>query len=111
MPELKPDKELCNLAKEEIKNFSEHSNYNKYQIGKEFKSKLRDKFSQNEVGLIALDEIKIWKNYFHNKVDENKKGRNILINKEFDHIGINESIADEEISIIIIFSKIKPKEK
>ena len=37
MHELKPDKELCDLAKEEIKNFSEDGNYNKYQIGKEFK--------------------------------------------------------------------------
>ena len=33
MTELVPDKELCDLAKEEVKKFSERSDYNKFQIG------------------------------------------------------------------------------
>ena len=84
MPGLKPDKELCDLAKEELKKFSEDGDYNKYQIGEECKFKLSDKFSQNDISLIALDEIKnideIIPKIIINEVDENKKGRQSLIN-------------------------------
>ena len=44
MTELIPDKELCDIAKEELKKLSEDEDYNKYQIGEEFKPKLSDKF-------------------------------------------------------------------
>ncbi len=33
MSELKPDKELCELAKIKVKKLSEDESYNKYQIG------------------------------------------------------------------------------
>ena len=57
MPELVPDKELCDLAKEEVKKFSEDSDYNKFQIGEEIKFNISEKFSKNNIGLIAIDEI------------------------------------------------------
>ena len=84
LPELTPDKELCDIAKEELKKFLENDNYNKYQIGEDFKSKLNDKFSQNDVGLIALEDIDNFEQLIPkiiiNDEDSEKKGRNILIN-------------------------------
>jgi hypothetical protein len=49
MPELMPVKELCDISKENLKKFSENENYNKFQIGDEFKSKLSDKFSHKDI--------------------------------------------------------------
>jgi Fe-S oxidoreductase len=84
MPELVPNKELCDIAKEELKKLSEDENYNKYQIGEEFKSKLSDKFSQKDTSLIANEDLKkideIIPKIIINEGDSDKKGRNILIN-------------------------------
>jgi len=74
MPELVPNKELCDIAKEELKKFSEDGNYNKYQI-------------------------------IINEGDSDKKGRNILNNKEYTYIGIIQSMTEGDISIILIFTK------
>ena len=44
MTELKPEKELFKIAKEEVKNFSENNNYEKIQINEEFKPKISENF-------------------------------------------------------------------
>ena len=114
-PELMLDKELCDISKEELKKFTENENYNKYQIGEEFNSKLSDKFSQKDIGLIAIEELKsieeIIPKIIINEGDSDKKGRNILINKEYSYIGISQCTSEEDISIILIFAKIKEKIK
>ena len=113
MPELVPNKELCDIAKEELKKLSEDDNYNKYQIGEEFKSKLSDKFSQKDTSLIAIEDLKkldeIIPKIIINEGDSDKKGRNILIKKEYTCIGISQSVSEGDISIILIFSKTKEK--
>ena len=104
---------MCDIAKEELKKLSEDENYNKYQIGEEFKSKLSDKFSQKDTSLIAIEDLnkleEIVPKIIINEGDSDKKGRNILINKEYDYIGISQSVSEGDISIILIFSKIKEK--
>jgi cell division protein FtsB len=86
---------------------------NKYQIGEEFKSKLSDQFSQKAISLIVIEDLKkleeIIPKIIINEGDPDKKGRNILINKEYTSIGISQLESEGDISIILIFSKIKEK--
>jgi hypothetical protein len=55
---------------------------NKYQIGEEFKSKLSDQFSQKDISLIVIEDLKkleeIIPKIIINEGDPDKKGRNIL---------------------------------
>jgi len=109
MPELVPNKELCDIAKEELKKLSEEGSYNKYQIGEEFKSKLSDQFSQKDTSLIAIEDLKkleeIIPKIIINEGDLDKKGRYILTNKEYTYIRISQSMSEGDISIILIFTK------
>jgi len=59
MPEIKPHQDLCDIAKEEIKKFSEakDNEYVKYQIGDNFKIKLNENFSEKNNALIAITEL------------------------------------------------------
>ena len=112
---LKLDNELMYIAKEESKKFSEDTEYNKYQIGEEFYIKLSEKFSQKESALIAIDNLDniedIIPKIIVNDSDKEKKGRKILANSEYTHIGIGYYISEEneeaeEISYVLIFSKL-----
>ena len=111
MSKLKPDKELCNIAKEEVIKLSDDMEYNKYQIGKDLEAKLNNKFSKNETGLIAIDDINkielLIPKIIINNSDRNKKGRDILINKEYTHVGCSHLEKEYGNFIILIFSKIK----
>ena len=96
MGELKLDKELCEMANLEMKNFSnDYSNYLRYQIGEEFKSEsnLSENFSKEEIALIAIDDIEevenLIPNLIVNKMDKEKKGRNILTSSIYTHLGIS----------------------
>ena len=117
MPELKPDKDLIELAKEEVKKFSEDKDdsYNKYQIGDNFKLKLNEKFSEKDNALIGLTEIEdietLIPKIIINDDDTDKKGRNALINPDYTHIGISQLEADDEKYIVLIFSKCEKKEE
>ena len=110
MPELKPDKELCDLAKEEIKKFSEDGDYNKYQIGDQVKLNMDEKFSKKQTGLIAVEELNnidaLISSIIINESDPEKIGRNIIKNTAFTHIGISQLSSNEGISVILIFSEI-----
>ena len=112
MKELKPDKELFDIAKEEIKILIEDSEYNKIQIGQEFKPKISEKFIQEQAALIAIEEVdeidNIIQKIIINDSDSEKKGRNIITNEEYTHIGF---CLSEESSIIFIFAKEEIKEK
>ena len=113
MPELILDKDLCKIAEEESKKLSEDENYNKYQIGEEFQNiNIGPNFAKNEVALLALEQIeendKIIQSIIINDLDEEKKGRIILTNKDYTHFGVYKS---EEDSIILIFSKKMKKKK
>ena len=111
MPELEPDQELSKLANEEAINFSEDMEYNKYQTGNDFKLKLDKKFSQKESCLIALDDINkielLIPKIIINNSDQNKKGRIIITNKEYTHIGLSQIETEYGIFIVLIFSKLK----
>ncbi len=107
MPELIPDKDLCDLAKEEMKTISEDNNYNKYQIGEDFKLKLNEKFSPKNNSLIAIDEIKdieeIIPKIIINEEDVNKKGRQSIINPKYSYVGISQLKIKEGKLLILIF--------
>ena len=109
---LQKSQELFNLAKEEAKKYSEESEYNEIQIIEELKQKLSNNFSKNDFGLIALfiDENdgleNIIPNIIVNELDKKKKGRNMLINPVFTHIGIGIFEEYDEKYLILIFSKI-----
>ena len=113
MPQLILDKELNDLAKEEVKKLSEEEEYNKIQIGEELNIKFNDNNSDRikDTALIGLDNInnveEIIPKIIVNESDENKKGRTILTNKEYTHIGISQLVITNIIHIIIIFSKIQ----
>ena len=111
---LELDNELMNIAKEESKKFFEDSEYNKYQIGEEFHLKLSENFSQKDSALIAIDNLDdiedIIPKIIVNDSDKEKKGRKILANSDYTHIGIGYYIFEEnekaeEISYVLIFSK------
>ena len=108
---LKPDKELCNIAKEEVIKLSDDIEYNKYQTGKDLKQKLNNKFSHKETCLIAIDDINkielLIPKLIINNSDKNKIGRDILINKEYTHIGCSQLEKEYGIFIVLILSKIK----
>ena len=117
--DLKLDKELSNIAKKEAKKFFEDPEYNKYQIGEEFQPQLSREFSQEESALIALDDLNeiedLVPKIIMNTTDEEKKGRKILSNSDYTHIGIGYFIFEEgeeteEISYVLIFSKENKKE-
>ena len=112
MNPLIPDKELYKIAEEEMKKLSEDSEYQNYQIGEEFQNDISEDFVQNEVALIAIEEIEnideIIQKIIINDSDKEKKGRAILTNNEYTHIGICKS---EEASIILIFAKKEMKQK
>ena len=55
---LKLNRELCDIAREELNIFFEDENYEIIKIGEQFKSKISENFLQNEVALIAFEEIK-----------------------------------------------------
>ena len=106
LPKLIFDETLFSLAKEEMEKFVNSENYNNYQIGEEFQSNLKKDYDQKEVALIALETLdnieEIIQKIIINDSDDKKKGRKILTNKEYTHIGFFKS---EENSIIFIFAK------
>ena len=106
IPQLIPDKELFQLAKEELEKFSSVSDYNYYQIGQEFQNEFSQDFDKEKVSLIALESLDdiedIIQRIIINDLDEEKKGRKIITNGEYTHIGFCKS---EDNSIIIIFAK------
>ena len=112
MKELKPNKELFELAKEEIKKFSEEDSYKKIQINEEFISNISDYFDKNEMALIAIDNIEKNESLIPfiiiNDSDKEKKGRDILTNLNYTHIGFSKS---DEDSIILIFAKKSSKKE
>ena len=107
MTELKPEKELFDIAKEEVKNLSENDKYDKIQINENFKPKISQNFSKNEIALIAIEEIDKIENIIQkivtNDLDKEKKGREIISNINYTHIGFCKS--EEDYSIIFIFAK------
>ena len=111
MPSLILDKELNELAKDEVKKLAEEEEYNKIQIGEELNIKFNDSDRIKDTALIGLDNInnveEIIPKIIVNESDENKKGRTILTNKEYTHIGISQLVITNIIHIIIIFSKIQ----
>ena len=108
MPNLIFDENLCKLAEEELKKLSEDpETYNKYQIGEEFQANLSNNFIKNEWALIAIEELesieKLISKIIINEEDKEKKGRKILRNKSYTHLGF--CYSNEEYSIILIFAK------
>ena len=106
--------ELFDLANKEAKNYSEMEEYNEYQMNEDFMLELGVNFSKKNSALIAiyLDEKdnleNLIPNIIVNESDKDKKGRNILTNSEYTHIGIGiyELNDDEGIYVVLIFSKI-----
>ena len=115
MPELILDKTLCLIAKDEIKKLSEDDEYNKIQIGEELNIKFNDNFIKKDSALIALEKInnseELIPRIIINESDTNKNGRLILSDIKYTHIGISQLITDYGIYVVIIFSKIKKKDK
>ena len=112
MEELKLDQKLIEIAREEIKILSDDiDNYEKFQINEEFKPKLSNEYDKKNIALIAIGEIDnieiLLYKIINNESDKDKKGRLILSNKSYTHIGISKF--DEEESVILIFAKKREK--
>ena len=112
MKELKLDQKLTEIAKEEIKILSDDiDNYEKIQINEEFKPKLPNEYDKKNTALIAIGEIdnfeKLLYKIIHSETDKDKKGRIILSNTSYTHLGICKSKDDD--SIILIFAKKRDK--
>ena len=114
-PELTPDKELYELAKSEVQKFEDNSEYQKYQIGEEFKENLSENLSKKHIGLIGIEEIEkielLIPSIIINDSDSQKKGRTLLTNPELTHIGISQLKTSEGTFIIIIISKLNDSQK
>ena len=114
MPELILDKELNNIAKEEVKKLSEEEEYNKIRIGEELNIRLKGNYKLKDSALIALENIdkfeELIPNIIINETDINKKGRKILTKKEFTHIGISLLAITNNIYIVMVFSTISEKD-
>ena len=114
MNELKLNKELCETAKEELKILADDENYEHIQIGESVRNEIKEKLSDEEIALIALEDINeneiedIIKKIITNDLDKDKLGRQILTDLKYTHIGF--SISEED-SIVLIFVKKEPKEK
>ena len=110
MNELQIDKELINIANEEVIIFADDPDYQKYQIGEELNFELSERFVKEDSALIALEGVnkenlitKIISNY----EDKEKKGRDIFTNNKYTHIGFS-ILEDDDYGnfIVIIFSTI-----
>ena len=109
---LKIDEELINICKEEVKKFSEDADYNKYQIGEELEFELSKTFDKEHSALIALEDIdndNLIPKIIANESDKEKKGRAILANNIYTHIGFHKIENDEGTFMTILFSSEKGK--
>ena len=115
MPKLTLDQELNEIAKKEVKKLSEEEEYNKIQIGEELNIRFSGNFKMKDSALISLENVnnaeEVIPRIIINESDKNKKGREILSNKEITHIGISQLMNTSIIYIVIIFSKIQPKDE
>ena len=115
MPELKLDKNLIDIAKEEMKIIiGDIDNYEKFQIGESVKAQIREKLPDKDIALLVIGDIDENENLIFkiiiNELDMQKKGRNIISDKTYTYIGLSQYSPpenDDEKPVVIIFAKDK----
>ena len=96
IPKMKPlilNKTLCQIAREEVKKFIKNeSSYNPYLTGAQMKGVVPSGFLEQNAALIAdsgADEAEtVVPKLLLNKVDKEKKGRQILCTPDYTQVGI-----------------------
>ena len=112
IPKMKPlilNKTLCQIAREEVKKFIKNeSSYNPYLTGAQMKGVVPSGFLEQNAALIAdsgADEAEtVVPKLLLNKVDKEKKGRQILCTPEYTQVGIASRENEGENYYVIIFA-------
>ena len=107
MNKFQIDEELINIAKEEAKKFSEAFDYKRYQIGEEINFELGKRFNKEKSASVALEDIdcdNLIAKFIINEDDKELKGREIIKNNFYTHIGFFKLEFEEENFMVIIFS-------
>ena len=58
MSELKLNKELCDIAKKQIKILIDDENSDHFQIGENARDEIKEKLLNKDIALIAIEDIK-----------------------------------------------------
>ena len=112
IPKMKPlilNKTLCQIAREEVKKFIKNeSSYNLYLTGAQMKGVVPSGFLEQNAALIAdsgADEAEtVVPKLLLNKVDKEKKGRQILCTPDYTQVGIASRENEGENYYVIIFA-------
>lgn len=109
MQQVVIDKALCDIASSELKKYVKNEkNYNPYMIGNELKGIVSDEILGQNPGLIAdngADEAEtVVPKLLLNRLDKGKKGRKIMLNQEYNLIGVARTRHDDENYYVIIFA-------
>ena len=109
MKPLIPNKTLCQIAREEVKKFIKNeSSYNPYLTGAQMKGVVPSGFLEQNAALIAdsgADEAEtVVPKLLLNKVDKEKKGRQILCTPDYTQVGIASRENEGENYYVIIFA-------
>jgi len=112
IPKMKPlilNKTLCQIAREEVKKFIKNeSSYNPYLTGAQMKGVVPSGFLEQNAALIAdsgADEAEtVVPKLLLNKVDKEKKGRQILCTPDYTQVGIASRENEGENYYVIIFA-------
>jgi Ca2+-binding EF-hand superfamily protein len=103
------NKTLCQIAREEVKKFIKNeSSYNPYLTGAQMKGVVPSGFLEQNAALIAdsgADEAEtVVPKLLLNKVDKEKKGRQILCTPDYTQVGIASRENEGENYYVIIFA-------
>ena len=112
IPKMKPlilNKTLCQIAREEVKKFIKNeSSYNPYLTGAQMKGVVPSGFLEQNAALIAdsgADEAEtVVPKLLLNKVDKEKKGRQILCTPDYTQVGIASRENEGENYYVSIFA-------
>ena len=112
IPRMQPlalNKSLCQVAREEVKKYTRNeSSYNPYLTGNQLKGIVPSGFLAQNAALIAdsgADEAEtVVPKLLLNKVDKDKKGRQILCTPEYTQIGIANKEFEGENYYVLVFA-------
>ena len=92
--ELQPDEELTNIAKEEVKKFSENSEYNNYQIGEEFQQTASFGVLRHRLGHLVQhrNSVRFEDAHFVNKGGVDHVVGVFLIGKDIAHLAVTHTL-------------------
>ena len=115
MPLFEIDPSLNSIAESELSKFIGDSDYEKIQRPYKMTDEGQKKKFE-EIALVAIDDVKekdeiIPKKIISNEGDKEKKGRSILTNEKFTHLGLGLIEEEGDITLVLLFAqKLEAKE-